>query len=83
MRVVIVRQRGERAEPVVNAWISANRTDSEELSPSQTLKSIESRVGDRGFWLQTSYTLAALSYGEAERLKGGSRDPGREGSSSA
>jgi hypothetical protein len=30
MRVVIVRQRGEGVELVVNAWILANRTDLEE-----------------------------------------------------
>ena len=83
MRVVMVRQRGEGAEPMVYARILANLTDSEEGSPSQTLESIDSRVGDQGFWLQTSCALAALSYGEAERLRGGSRDPGWEGASSA
>ena len=31
MRVVMVRQRGEGVEPVVNAWISANPTNSEEI----------------------------------------------------
>jgi hypothetical protein len=34
-------------------------------------------VGDRGFWLQTGCALAALSFGEAEQLRG-SRDPRRE-----
>jgi hypothetical protein len=31
MRVVMVRQQGEGAEPVVNAWILANQTDSEKI----------------------------------------------------
>jgi hypothetical protein len=65
------------------AWISANLTDLEEWSLSQTIESIDSRVGDRGFWLQTSCALAALSYSEAEWLKGESRGLGREGSNSA
>jgi hypothetical protein len=31
-----------------------------------TVKSIESRVVDRGFWLQTGF-VKAFSYGEADR----------------
>lgn len=30
-----------------------------------TVKGIESRVADRGFWLQTGRTVKAFSYGKA------------------
>ena len=80
----MVRQRGEGAEPVVNARISANLA---------RLGGMIAVADTRGHRRQSGRSrilacsgLAALSYGQgrtAERRKGGSRDRGPEGSSSA
>jgi hypothetical protein len=43
------------------------RLAQEEWSPSQTLESIDSRVRDRGFWLQTGCIIEVFSCGEADR----------------
>jgi hypothetical protein len=59
-------RRGRGAGAHAHAVSQPIQLTREESSPSQILESIESRVGDRGFWLQTGYNVV-LSYGEADK----------------
>jgi hypothetical protein len=73
----MVQQRGEGAEPVV--MLRSQRNDRRRRHSRASTPKWE--IDDSGFIPVVA--LAALSYCETERLKGGSRDPGWEGSSSA
>jgi hypothetical protein len=74
----MVQQRGEGAEPVVMLGSQLIQLTQRKWSPLQTLESIDSRVGDRGFWLQAGRAAMVFSCGKAD--EGGFWvGPGRRG----